>query len=150
MIFFLSSINTILCGDTEEKRRKALVFGRGNCMRARETMDVSEPGVSCWFGSLTKSSMLAAAPSADSRISILAQCSLSVRSSRTNVGGHKIIQATDFFFIRWNTNLGSLKSYVYYTHSSYSHSFSAAFLILFQLSKASVTVPCNTKHFHLS
>lgn len=37
-------------------------------------MDVSEPGVSCWFGSLTESSMLAAAPSADSRISILTQC----------------------------------------------------------------------------
>lgn len=144
------SINTISCGDTEEKRTKALVFGRRNCVRARETMDVSEPGVSCWFGSLTKSSMLAAAPSAASRIRILAQGSPSVRSSRTNVGGHKIIQATDFSFIRWNTNLGSFKSYVYYTHSSYPHSFSAAFPILSQLSKASVTVPCNTKHFHPS
>lgn len=119
-------------------------------MRARETMDVSEPGVSCWFGSLTKSSMLAAAPSADSRISIPAQCSPSVRSSRTNVGGHRIVQATDFFFIHWSTNLGSLESYIYYTHSSYPHAFSAAFPVLLQLSKGSVTVPCNAKHFHLS
>lgn len=57
-VVVLFSINTILRGDTEEKRTKALVFGRRNCVRAWETMDVSEPGVSCWFGSLTKSSML--------------------------------------------------------------------------------------------
>lgn len=85
----------------------------------------------------------------DSRISTILQCSPSVRQSRTNVGGHEITQATDFLLLLWNINLGSLKSYVYYPHSSYSHSFSAAFPILLQLSKALMTVHCNTKHFPL-
>lgn len=83
----------------------------------------------------------------DFRIRIILQCSPSVRQSRTNVGGREVTRATDFFFILWNINLGSLKSYVYYTHSSYSHSFPAAFPILLQLSKALTIVHCNTKRF---
>lgn len=53
------------------------------------------------------------------------------------------------FFILWNINLDSVKSYVYYTHSSHPHSFSAAFPVLLQLSKALMIVHCNTKHFPL-
>lgn len=112
-------------------------------------MDVSEPEPSCWFGSLTNSSNAYSSSLYRLQNRRILQCSPSVRQRRTNVGGHEIIQATDLFFILWNINLGSLKSYVYYTHSSYSHSFSAPFPILLQLSKALMIVYCNTKHFPL-
>lgn len=130
----------------EEEENKGLACRRRNCARAQETMDVSEPELSCCFGSLTNSS--------DANYPSLRRLqnqyhSSSVRQSRTNVGGHEVTQAADFFFILWNMYSGSLKSYVYYTHSSYSHSFSTAFPILLQLSKALMIVRCNTKRFPL-
>lgn len=45
-------------------------------MRARETMDVSEPGVSCWFGSLTESSMLLPLQTPGSVSSLSAECEI--------------------------------------------------------------------------
>lgn len=103
----------ILCGETggRKQKKKALVFRRRNCVRAKETMDVSEPEPSCCFGSLTNSSDASYSYSAllhmDFRTSIILQCSPSVRQRRANVGGHEVTQATDFFFILWNINLSS-------------------------------------------